>query len=236
MNMKPSLIAIATLSLISLNVHAANPEPRHQPRAAGIETYGYTWNAPDEDMKRALAYKASAQRGAATYKICKGCHKTDGSGLADADYPQLAGQHASVIIKEMMDIRAGRRDNPRMYPFSGEWIVSAEEIADIAAYLNQLPVPASNGKGDGGKLALGKSLYDKDCASCHGANGEGDARKFHPRVAGQHYEYLLRETYESRDQGRRNANPEMVQLLKSYTDTDIEAVSDYMSRLTVGRK
>lgn len=234
--MKLKTALLASVALAAFATPSLASEGRQQPRAAGIESYGYTWNAPDEDMKRALAYKASAQRGAASYKICKGCHKADGSGLADANYPQLAGQHASVVIKQMMDIRAGRRDNPRMYPFSGEWIVSAEEIADIAAYLNQLPVPASNGKGDGGKLQLGKSLYDQDCASCHGGNGEGDAKRLYPRVAGQHYQYLLRENRESRDQGRRNANPEMVKLLKSYTDTDIEAVSDYMSRLTVGRK
>lgn len=202
-----------------------------QPHAAGIETYGYSWNSPDQDMNRALAHKADPQKGEAAYKVCKGCHKADGSGLADANYPQLAGQHASVIIKQMMDIRAGRRDNPRMYPFSGEWIVSAEEIADIAAYLNKLPIPASNGKGNGYRLQRGKVLYDKDCASCHGKNGEGDAQKFHPMVAGQHYSYLKRETRESRDQGRRNASPEMVKVLKRYSDTDVEAVSDYMARL-----
>ncbi|MDD5390896.1 MAG: c-type cytochrome [Gallionellaceae bacterium] len=235
MNMKPTLIA-AAISLLAFNAHSAGPEFHHQPHAAGIETYGYTWNSPDQDMNRALAYKASAQRGKSAYKICKGCHKADGSGQASADYPQLAGQHATVIIKEMMDIRAGRRDNPRMYPFAGEWIVSAEEIADIAVYLNHLPVNDSNDKGNGKNLALGKSLYDKDCASCHGGNGEGDARKFYPRVAGQHYEYLLRETHESRDQGRRNANPEMVKVLKSYGDADIEAVSDYMSRLLPAKK
>lgn len=228
MKSQTSLLVIA-LSLISMAASAA--EFRQQPRVSGIETWGYTWNAPDEDMQRALAHKANVQRGQAAYKICKGCHKADGSGLAEADYPQLAGQHASVIIKQMMDIRAGRRDNPRMYPFAGEWIVSAEEIADIAAYLNQLPTVVGNSKGDGSKLELGKSLYDKDCAICHGDYGEGLARKFYPRVAGQHYPYLLRENRESRDHGRRNANPEMVKLLKSYTDTDLEAVSDYMSRL-----
>jgi cytochrome c553 len=54
-------------------------------------------------------------------------------------------------------------------------------------------------------------------------------------VAGQHYSYLKRETRESRDQGRRNASPEMVKVLKRYSDTDVEAVSDYMSRLKAGR-
>ncbi|MDP2786505.1 MAG: c-type cytochrome [Pseudomonadota bacterium] len=224
-------LTLTALTLGALTALPASADFQQQPHAAGIETYGYTWNSPDQDMNKALAHKASAQKGATAYKVCKGCHKPDGSGLADAEYPQLAGQHVSVIIKQMMDIRSGRRDNPRMYPFSGDWIVSAEEIADIAAYLNQLPIPGSNGKGSAATLALGKSLYDKDCASCHGKNGEGDGKKFYPLVAGQHFSYLKRESRESRDQGRRNASPEMVKVLKSYSDSDIAAVSDYMSRL-----
>ena len=227
---------LLTIVLATFATQPAVAEFHQQPRAAGIETYGYAWNSPDQDMNRALAHQADAKKGEAAYKICKGCHKPDGSGLADAEYPQLAGQHASVIIKQMMDIRAGRRDNPRMYPFSGDWIVSAEEIADIAAYLNALPIPATNGKGNGYSLKRGKTLYDKDCASCHGKTGEGDARKFYPMVAGQHFSYLKRETRESRNQGRRNASPEMVKVLKGYSDADVEAVSDYMARLKVGGK
>lgn len=234
MNRTPLTSALALLLGIIFTSPAAQAEFK-QPHAAGIETYGYAWNSPDQDMNRALAHKADAGKGETAYKVCKGCHKPDGSGLADADYPQLAGQHASVIIKQMMDIRAGRRDNPRMYPFSGEWIVSAEEIADIAAYLNQLPTPTTNGKGNGYNLPRGQALYLKDCASCHGKAGEGDAKKFYPMVAGQHFSYLKRETRESRDHGRRNANLEMVKVLKRYSDADVEAVSDYMSRLKIVR-
>ena len=237
MKLKPALLAVTAATLGALAAPpAAGAEFHRQPLATGIETYGYTWNTPDQDINKALAHKASAKNGQTAYKICKGCHKADGSGLSDADYPQLAGQHASVIIKQLMDIRAGRRDNPRMYPFAGDWIVSAEEIADIAAYLSKLPPTGDNGKGDGTRLAQGKALYDKDCADCHGSNGEGDAKKFYPMVAHQHYVYLKRETRESRDQGRRNANTEMVKVLKNYCDADIEAVSDYMSRLTTAKK
>jgi cytochrome c553 len=233
--MKLNILAHALLgaTLSTLSLPAFSADLNQQPRAAGIETYGYAWNSPDQDMNRALAHKADAIKGEAAYRICKGCHKSDASGIADADYPQLAGQHASVIIKQMMDIRAGRRDNPRMYPFSGDWIVSAEEIADIAAYLNKLPTPTTNGKGNGYNLLRGKTLYYKDCASCHGLNGEGDASKFYPMVAGQHYSYLKRETRESRDEGRRNASLEMVKVLRGYSDADVDAVSDYMSRLKV---
>ena len=225
--------ALFSSLLLAFTTPGMSADVQQQPHASGIETYGYAWNSPDKDLNIALAHPADPVRGEAAYKICKGCHKPDGAGLADANYPQLAGQHASVIIKQMMDIRAGRRDNPRMYPFSGDWIVSAEEIADIAAFLNKLPTPTSNGKGNGYNLNRGKALYIKDCASCHGKNGEGNASKFYPMVTGQHFNYLLRETRESRDQGRRNANLDMVKVLKRYSNADVEAVSDYMSRLTM---
>jgi cytochrome c553 len=50
-------------------------------------------------------------------------------------------------------------------------------------------------------------------------------------VAAQHYRYLLREVQFIRDGDRRNSNPDMVKVIKSYTDTDMEAVADYMSQL-----
>jgi len=188
---------------------------------------------PDMEMARILAMKGDPKKGKEAYRICRGCHRADASGKAEAGYPQLAGQHPSVIIKQMADVRAGRRDSPRMHPFVTGEVVPEQEIAHIAAYLRSLPVPTTNGKGSGRMLDLGKHLYDRDCASCHGKQGEGDGSKFHPRVAGQHYAYLLRESKESRDKGRRNSNPEMVRLIRHYTDDDLAAVSDYMSRLVL---
>lgn len=186
---------------------------------------------PDAEMARILAVKADPAKGEEAYVICRGCHRADASGKAEAGYPQLAGQHPSVIIKQMVDVRAGRRDSPKMHPFITGEVVSGDDIAHIAAYLYSLPVPNTNGKGSGRMLDLGKHLYERDCATCHGKQGEGDGAKFYPRVAGQHYAYLFRESKESRDKGRRNSNPDMVRLIKHYTNDDIAAVSDYMSRL-----
>jgi len=94
-------------------------------------------------------------------------------------------------------------------------------------------VPASQGQGPGNSLARGKQLYERDCQVCHGRQGEGKADKFFPRVSGQHYQYLLREGGLIRDGKRRNAHPDMVQAISSYSDDDNAAVSDYMSRLPV---
>ncbi|TRZ94165.1 MAG: cytochrome C [Rhodocyclaceae bacterium] len=206
-------------------------EVAHQPRAPGIESKGYVWNKPNKEQIFALKHKADPVKGKAAYRVCQGCHKADASGRGDADYPQLAGQHTTVLIKQLVDVRAGKRDNPKMHPFVGEWAVSTEEISDIAAYLNSLPIPTTNSKGDGKHLDRGFAVYEKSCANCHGDSGEGYGDKFYPMVASQHYDYLLYESLQIRDGGRRNANPKMVRIIKKYSDADLQAVADYMSRL-----
>lgn len=222
-------VLAAALALISASASAQDA----QPHAPGIESPGYVWNEPDAEKTRALAHDADPEKGKIAYEVCQGCHRADGSGRADAVYPSLAGQHASVLIKQMIDVRSGRRDNPKMHPFVGEWVVSPEEVADISAYLNKLPVPLDNSKGKGEHLAQGKELYERDCATCHGDQGQGRAADFYPVVAQQHYAYLLREGELIRDGGRRNANPKMVVVIRDYTNAELEAVSDYMSRLVL---
>jgi cytochrome c553 len=104
-------------------------------------------------------------------------------------------------------------------------------VADLATFLESLPISDANGKGVGTNTARGRQLYEKDCAVCHGRKGEGDASQFYPMVAAQHYRYLLREVSFIRDGDRRNADADMVNLLKPYSATDLEAVAGYMAQL-----
>lgn len=191
------------------------------------------WNAPYPEKTEALTLKGDAVRGEAAFVICQGCHRIGALGRADGSYPRLAGQHATVLIKQLSDVRSGRRSNPKMLPFADHQSLSVQDIADIAAFLQQLPVPANQGQGNGSDLMRGGTLYEKDCASCHGARGEGKADQFYPRLSGQHYRYLLRENRMIRDGERRNANPEMVNAIRNYSDEDLVAVADYISRLPV---
>lgn len=235
MKSRPRVGRVWTWILILVSgVAAAQPAP--QPYLPGIESPDYVWNQPNEEQMLALAHEGDPLKGEEAYRICRGCHQADGSGRADALYPQLAGQHATVLVKQMVDVRVGLRDNPKMHPFIAEWVVSAHEVADIAAFLAALPIPGDNLKGDGSALTQGQALYAKDCAVCHGERGQGDAEAFYPRVAAQHYSYLAHESRLIRDGGRRNANPEMVKAIRYYTDADIAAVSDYLSRLRAEAK
>ena len=219
------LLALTALPL------GADEQISTQPRAQGIESKGYVWNEMKGEKLLALKAKGDPLRGEIAYEVCQGCHDPGALGRDDGSYPRLAGQHASVLIKQLTDVRAGRRDNPKMYPFADKHVIGPQEIADIAVFLQDLPVPADNGKGPGTNLAKGKQLYEDDCESCHGSHGEGSAKKFYPRVSGQHFLYLLREAFAIRDGERRNANPDMVKAIEAYTYADIEAVIDYMSRL-----
>ncbi len=191
------------------------------------------WNASYPEKTEALALKGDVTRGESAFVICQGCHRVGALGRADGSYPRLAGQHATVLIKQLTDVRSGRRSNPKMLPFADHQSLSIQDIADIGTFLQQLPVPPDQGQGDGRDLARGRQLYDRDCASCHAPDGMGDAGRFYPRVSGQHYRYLVHEGRMIRDGERRNANPDMVGVIKYYSDEEITAVADYVSRLPV---
>lgn len=203
---------------------------------AGATAQVPAWNEIKGELKTALQANADMTRGAAAFEPCQGCHRKDGSGRVSGAYPRLSGQHATVLMKQMADIRSGRRSNPKMEPFIDDHVLTTFEIADIAVYLQALPIALDNGKGPGSGLANGKQLYERDCAGCHGGQGEGDAAKFHPMVAAQHYRYLLREVQLIRDGDRRNANPDMVRVIKPYSSGELEAVADYMAAFAPPKK
>jgi cytochrome c553 len=192
---------------------------------------GAASTAIDGDLKTALQAMPDAARGKTAYEACEGCHRKDGSGRANGNYPRLAGQHARVVIKQLVDIRSGRRHNPDMAPLVAEPVLSLQAMADIAAHVQSLPVQSNNGKGAGTELALGQQLYARDCAGCHGTTGQGDAAAFHPAVAAQHYRYLLRELVNIGNGARKNSRAEMVAVIMPYSQAQLEAVADHMSRL-----
>ena len=77
----------------------------------------------------------SIGRGATLAQRCAICHGP--SGISRADSPNLAGQYASVIYKELFDFRSGARVNSVMSPFAEP--LSDQDIVDLAAYYSYLP-------------------------------------------------------------------------------------------------
>lgn len=190
------------------------------------------WMSQGGERDEALHLTPNREAGKDVYEVCSACHLPEGWGQSDGTFPQLAGQHRTVIIKQLADIRDGHRDNPTMYPFAlPSEIGGPQAIADVAEYMSTLKMSPTNGVGPGTDLELGAKLYADNCTRCHGATGEGNAEKYFPRIQGQHYEYLIRQYRWIKEGKRRNANPEMVEQIKNFTDKDTVAVLDYVSRL-----
>lgn len=187
--------------------------------------------SPDALLATLLATPGDIDRGKTAFASCEICHRKNASGRPNGSIPRLSSQHASVIIKQVLDIRAGTRNNPSMRPYVVDPSFTLTSLIDISAYLKALPLIGNISKGSGAELVRGKQLYERDCATCHGSGGEGDATKFVPMVAAQHYSYLKREVVAIRDGSRGNSNVEMVKVVKPYTPAEIDAVADYMSQM-----
>lgn len=184
------------------------------------------------EVEKALHLTPDAENGRKVYMVCTVCHRPEGWASPDGMYPQIAGQQASVLIKQLADIRARNRDNPTMRPFTSPRLLGgAQEIADVAAYIAALPMNPNNMVGPGFDLELGERLYKDECAECHGPAGEGDGKDHIPLVQGQNYYYLIRQFDWIRSGKRRNADSKMVRQIQRFTPREEYAVLDYVSRI-----
>ena len=185
----------------------------------------------DGDIKATLALPGDVQRGKDAYAECQTCHRSDASGRAKFDMPRLSGQHASVLIKQLMDIRSGLRVNPEMKDYMFDSDLTLQDFADMAAYLQSLPMVGDIAQGPRQLVPRGQALFARDCAACHGEKGEGLAELFYPMLASQHYSYLLRELDLILNGERGNSNPAMPPILKNYSTDDKQAVAAYLAQL-----
>ena len=185
----------------------------------------------DGDIKATLALPGDVHRGKEAYAECQSCHRTDASGRATYSIPRLSGQHASVLIKQLLDIRSDRRVNPDMRDYMLDSELTLQNFADIAAYLQSLPVAGNIGQGPPELVPRGQELYASDCSGCHGEQAEGKAEFFFPMLASQHYKYLLLELDLILSGGRGNSNPAMPPILKNYSTDDKRAIAAYLAQL-----
>ena len=217
------------------SVFALSGAQAEEEKKAGIDVRNYPGNTPRTEKDEALKLKGNWRTGQKYYTAyCEACHLPSGAGNRDGSIPQLAGQHQTVLIKQLADIRSGVRYNPTMYPFARK-LPGAQAVADVAAYVGTLCFPLESGKYEGAdaarQLAEGKQLYDSKCAQCHQSNGAGRKDALYPVLAGQHNKYLLRQMTEVRNGKRVDVPAEMFEAIKSYDDAQLVAVAAYQASL-----
>ncbi|MDQ7016687.1 MAG: c-type cytochrome [Gammaproteobacteria bacterium] len=184
---------------------------------------------------KVLALKPNLEHGAALYETnCVLCHEMEGWGsIYGGDFPQLAGQHQSVLVKQLLDMRDEKRVNQPMMEavFSKNILQLPQDFADVAAYVSALPMTNENGKGKDEDVIRGGEVYKKTCMACHGKHAEGNAKAMIPLLESQHYGYMLTQFMAIKAGHRGNADPAMVAVIQNLSDEDIHAVLDYISRI-----
>jgi cytochrome c553 len=164
----------------------------------------------------------------AAYAHCASCHLHDGSGRPDGSIPRLSGQRRSVLENKLYRLRAGIMRMPVMDAFART--LAPNDIAEIAAYLSEMPEPTitpSNATKE--ERAQGASLYAEHCASCHGANGEGQDGLFASRLCGQYAGYLNRRLAEVTARTRGDADAIMQDAINAVPVDDLRVIVTWLA-------
>lgn len=172
------------------------------------------------------------KRGAKIYDTCAACHGKDGEGVSDGTVPAIGGQHFTVVAKQLVDFRTGFRADPRMKHFSDvRFLAISQDIADVAAYISQLPVPERKVPTPNGTSVRGATLYAKECARCHGESGQGNADALAPRLAAQHADYLIRQLVDTQAGYRETMKDAHLGLLEDRSAAEVAEIAGYLSAL-----
>jgi cytochrome c553 len=177
------------------------------------------------DMLRG-ADAESIGRGATLAHQCAICHGP--TGVSRADSPNLAGQYASVIHKELEDFQTGARVNAIMSPFALH--LSNQDMIDLASYYAYLPrLPAYHPAAPHPLPRIvinGAPLRGiAPCGSCHGAL---DNKVGSPWLEGQSAVYIKSQLEAFASNGRRNdISEQMRNVAWQMTRDEIEEAAQY---------
>ncbi|MFZ0219212.1 MAG: c-type cytochrome [Candidatus Aquirickettsiella sp.] len=169
---------------------------------------------------------------------CELCHGSNGNSTTNESWPKLAGQNINYLMKQMQDFQNLKhgRDSPIMNSLIVA--LSGKEKIKIANYYASLF--GSTDTVQNHLLSLGQRIYrggDSDkgipaCLACHGPGGLGNPPAGFPRLSGQHAQYIANQLKAFRDGRRNNDKCQMMPIIsKKMNDTDIAAVSNYISGL-----
>jgi cytochrome c553 len=225
-----TLLAGVAMSAVALCIAHAADTTEADPNSFQGRT-----EAAIQEFREAAELEPNLGNGARLFANCASCHQADGSGSEDGTIPVIAGQHVSVLVKQLVDFRHDRRWHARMREAAKQHdLGGAQDILDVASYAAGLkrPPPRAGGMGDGKSLHEGQVVYYRECAACHGRLGEGDLETLRPRLAGQHYLYLLKQLYDTASLTRPGMDEEHVRRISALTDAERAGVADYLSRVT----
>lgn len=188
-------------------------------------------------MQNAIASdKPVDQQVAGLVHVCSSCHGQDGNSVSPT-FPKLAGQQKEYLTNQLVSFRDKSRADPHAHTYM--WGMAAHltdaQIDGLTTYFSSQKtapgVPAANAA----DVAAGKKIFfegdpDHDvpaCQACHGQEALGNG--VYPRLASQHYEYLIEQLRHFASGAR--ANEIMHENAKPITAEQGREIASYLSSL-----
>jgi cytochrome c553 len=168
----------------------------------------------------------SIGRGATLAMQCAICHGSNRQGQIDT--PNLEGQPAAAVYKQLRDFKTGARTNAVMSPFAVK--LSEQAMLDLAAYYSYLPrQPGSHPDPavDAPQIvARGAPMRNVPaCSSCHGTT---DAKPGTPWLDGQSAVYMKAQLQDFAAGARRNdISEQMRNIARQMTAAEIDEAAHY---------
>jgi cytochrome c553 len=168
----------------------------------------------------------SVGRGATLAMQCAICHGSNRQGQVDT--PNLEGQPAASVYKELQDFKTGARTNAVMGPFAVK--LSEQDMLDLAAYYSYLPRQPGSHPNDAIAVsqivARGAPMRNiPACSSCHGTT---DAKLGTPWLEGQSVVYIKAQLQAFATGARRNdISEQMRNIARQMTAAEIDEAARY---------
>ncbi|MEO7150688.1 MAG: c-type cytochrome [Burkholderiaceae bacterium] len=159
--------------------------------------------------------------------VCVACHGPEGKST-QTQYPILAGQTSRYLYLQLRDFQENRRSDPLMTPMAAG--LSRDEMRELSDYFAKQKPPPQPFNVDPEKARLGKLKADETlCTMCHlgGFAGQNEI----PRVAGQHYDYTVKQLSDFKARKRTNDAGNMTAVARTLDARDIENLGHYLAGL-----
>jgi len=166
-------------------------------------------------------------------QLCVACHGVHGDSKSPM-FPKLNAQTPDYLVAQLKGFRQHVRgeSDARAYMWAIASQLDDATVASLADYYSKQPA-TTGGTGDASLIAEGQKIFEQGlpdkgvpaCASCHGAQGQGNGQ--FPRLAGQHADYLMRQIEVFQNGTRANA-PVMSAVAHTLGKDEAKAVTTFL--------